>query len=160
MHATWSAFSQSGAPRCSVPPASSRAGLALPSAQGAPERALDPGATTAVQRAADALPARARRTLALVVLMRPWRSTSVVSERSSALRWSAGRPRRLSLLRWRIMVTRPPLDTAPRSSGAARSARRAPADIAWMGGGDEQAVRATRDGAARRVRTHGARACK
>ena len=48
MHAMWSASSQSGAPRCSVPPASSRAGLALPSAQGAPERALDPGATTAV----------------------------------------------------------------------------------------------------------------
>ena len=44
----------------------------------------------------------------MVVVMRPWRSTSVTSPRTSALRWSAGRPSRAIRLRCRMANTRAP----------------------------------------------------
>ena len=43
--------------------------------------------------------------LTSVVLMRPWRISSVVSARIRALRWSAGRLSFFSLLPWRIICT-------------------------------------------------------
>ena len=60
-----------------------------------------------------------------VVRIRPWRISSVVSERIIALRWSAGRLSFLSLLAWRIIVTAGARAAGARAAGS--GAMKAPA---------------------------------